>query len=95
MGAVASDSSVDNFFYAVEDNEGVLHQCCRKHLRLQVKFSIAFGSVSNDKTHDHHYQQYFTEREIRRSEVYSVIKIPEDAGKGKVKFPRMNRIFYT
>ena len=92
-GAVVSDSSVDNGFYAVEDNEVVLHQCCRERLRLRVKFSIAVGGVYNDNTHDRHYQNNFTERVIRWLEYYLVRKRPEDLGKGKVKFPRINHPF--
>ena len=37
-GTVISDSSVDNGFFTVEDNDGVIHQCYCKSLRIKVKF---------------------------------------------------------
>ena len=92
-GTVVSDSYVDNGFYTVEDNVGVPYQCYCEHLRPWFKFSIAVGGVSNDKTHDHHYQQNFTEIEIRCLEYYLVRKRQEDVGKGKVKSPITNSLF--
>ena len=45
------------------------------------------------KAHNHHYQHHFTEREVIWLEDYLIRKRPEDMGKGKVKFPRLNRLF--
>ena len=44
-GTVFSYSYGDNDFYTVEDNEGVLHQCCLECLRLRVNFSIVVGTL--------------------------------------------------
>ena len=90
---VVSDSYVDNGFNTVEYNECVIHQCFCKRLRLQVEFSIAAGGVSNNKTHNRHYQQNFIDRDIRWLEDYLVRKRPEDVEKGEVKFPRINNLF--
>ena len=43
--------------------------------------------------HNRHYQQHFIEREIIWLEDYLVRKRPEDVGKGKGKFPIINRLF--
>ena len=55
---VVSDSYADSGLNTVEDNEGVLHQYCRKCKRLRVKFSISVVVVTNDKTNNCHYQQH-------------------------------------
>ena len=83
-GTVVSYSYVNNGFCTVEAHEVVIHQYYRGRLRLQVNFPIAVGGVSNDKTHDRHYQHHFIEIEIRLLEDYLVGKNPEDVGKGKV-----------
>ena len=48
-GTVILDSYVDDGFYTVEDNEGVINQCCHDRLHLWVNFTITVGGVSNDK----------------------------------------------
>ena len=92
-GTVVSYSYVDNIFCTVEDNQGVLRQCCFNRLFIRVKFLVAVGGVLNDKTNDRHYQQNFIEREIRWLEDCLVRKRQEDVGKGKGGFPIIYRIF--
>ena len=59
-----------NGIYEVTDKNETTHHIERFQLRHRKRHSKAFGHVSDDKVHDRHAMQHFTNRELKELEKY-------------------------
>ena len=73
-----------NDLYGVTDKNGMTHTIPRKDLRHRKRHSVAYGHVSDDKSHDRHAMEHFTNRELTRLEKYMCDNFPEDIPSGKL-----------
>ena len=70
--------------YHVTDANDRKHIIERVDLRLRKRHSRAFGHITDDKIHDRHAMQHFTNRELKELESYMRDTFPEDIPSGKI-----------
>lgn len=76
--------------YVLEDNSGKEYQVGeertikRRHLRHRVKYTIAVGHISDDKSHDSQAMQHYTNKELKWLEQHMKDKFPQDIPAGKI-----------
>ncbi|KAL7490747.1 hypothetical protein ACHAWT_000278 [Skeletonema menzelii] len=71
--------------YEVTDVNNYTTNHHRRSLRLRKRHSVAIGHVSDDKTHDRHSMQHFTNQELPWLEGYMKEKFPNDIPDGHIK----------
>ena len=74
----------DNEMYEVKDEHGVSHTIHRRFFRHRKRHSIASGHVSDDKVHDRHAMQHFTDHELVYLEGYMKENFPADIPLGHI-----------
>ena len=83
--AVVTDvSEAEKDVYEVTDSEGKIHVVHRPRLRLRSRHSVATGHVTDDKVHDRHAMQHFTNHELKYLETYMKEHYPDDIPKGSI-----------
>ena len=81
---VTSVDKEDKNLYEVTDAEGKKHMFPRSLLRHRKRHSVATGHITDDKTHDRHAMQKFTDDEMKYLETYMNEYFPEDIPKKKI-----------
>ena len=70
--------------YEVTDAQGKKHTILRSLLYHRTRHSVAYGHVTDDKIHDRHAMQHFTEHELKHLESYMKDNFPDDIPKGYI-----------
>ena len=81
-GIVTSMIDAKKGIYEITDKNEAHHRIERSDLRHRKRHSRAFGHVSDDKSHDRHAMQNFTNRELKELERYMNEHYPEDIPTG-------------
>ena len=68
--------------YEVTDAQGKKHSILRSLLRLHKRHSVASGHVTDDRIHNRHAMQHFTDHELKFLESYMNENYPDDIPKG-------------
>ena len=70
--------------YVVTDAKGEKHTFPRSLLRHRKRHSVATGHVTDDKIHDRHAMQKFTDDELKYLEEYMINNFPDDIPEKKI-----------
>ena len=83
--AVVTDvSRAEENIYEVTDAQDKKHTLRRSLLRHRKRRSVATGHITDDKIHDRHAMQKFTNDELDYLESYMKIHYPDDIPEGKI-----------
>ena len=74
----------NNGRYRVINKDGIDHNIGRPNLRHRKIHIVATGHISDDKVHDHHAMQYFTNHELKELEQYMIQNFPDDIPDGHI-----------
>ena len=70
--------------YEVTDAQGKVHHIHHANLRHRKRHSVACGHVTDDKVHDRHAMQHFTDNELKYLESYMKQNFPADIPTGGI-----------
>ena len=85
LWAVVTDvTQAKENIYEVTDSQGKKHTILRSLLHHRTRHSVAYGHVTDDKIHDRHAMQHFTEHELKYLESYMKENFPDDIPKGYI-----------
>ena len=79
---ITDDSRAEEDIYEVTDAAGKKHTIERHRMRYRQRHCVASGHVTDDKVHDRHAMQHFTDNELKLLESYMKENFPEDIPKG-------------